>query len=207
MISALKVTPLRQWENRPGQCKSHRGHQRQIPELQDTFGTSAVTLANLLYPWWGWLGTSCFSTFNYFAVSSLYEASPTLHVAVCACNWVCISLSLSSPIDPNGKDHLWLSGLLLELLHTHTVWCSCSTLCSGPGCHTSSNCSLDPCLGLPIFLHCTQSTNCQWPNAQLLCLQQNQDTSALTLTFQWKQLISNSFISQNYSDKIYYSKR
>lgn len=122
-----------------------------IPELQDAFGTSAVTLANLLYPWWGWLGTSCFSTFNYFAVASLSEVSPTLHVGVCARNWVCISPSLSSSLDLNGKDHLRLSGLLLELLHTHTVRCSCSTLCPGPGCHASTNCSLDPCLGSYLF--------------------------------------------------------
>lgn len=139
-----------------------------IPELQDAFGTSAVTLANLLYPWWGWLGTSCFSTFNYFAVASLSEVSPTLHVGVCARNWVCISPSLSSSLDLNGKDHLRLSGLLLELLHTHTVRCSCSTLCPGPGCHASTKCSLDPVWAPTYFpalpsIHRLSMTQCTTP--------------------------------------------
>lgn len=48
---------------------------------------------------------------------------------------------------------------------------------------------------------------CQWPNAQLPCLHQDQDTGALTLNLQQKQLISNSFISQKYCDRICYSKR
>lgn len=116
--SALKVTPLRQWENRPGQCKSHRGHWRQTPELQDTFGTLAVTLANLLYPCKGWLGTSCFSTFNYFAAASLR--------CLLLCTWVfvpvtqmCISPSLSSSSDL--RDHQQISGLLLGLFHTPSV--------------------------------------------------------------------------------------
>lgn len=175
-----------------------------IPELQDAFGTSAVTLANLLYPWWGWLGTSCFSTFNYFAVASLSEVSPTLHVGVCARNWVCISPSLSSSLDLNGKDHLRLSGLLLELLHTHSEMLLQHSVSRSwmPRKYQLLSGSLSGLL--PIFLHCPQSTDCQWPNAQL---QQDQDTSALTLSFQWKQLISNSFISQTYSEKICYSKR
>lgn len=99
-----------------------------------------MTLANLLYPCEGWLGTSCFSTFNYFAVASLRCLPLCMWVFVCVTECVFL-LSLPSlwsqwqrlPMD------LWAAARVIS----HTLWCSCSTWCPSPECSTSSNCSLD----------------------------------------------------------------
>lgn len=187
--SALKVTPLRQWENRAGRCKSHRGHWRQIPELQDTFGTLAGTLANLLYPCKGWLGTSASAPLITLLLPAyLRWILLCTWVFICARNWVCVSPFLSSSFDLSGKDHPGISGLLLGLFHTPRVMLLCVL--------NATQVAIAPCIPGWAFtqfpaLHSIHRF-CQWPQ----CLQQDQDTGALTLNFQRKLVISNGFTSQ-----------